>query len=249
MLGRGAPTSPGLLTNAAHRIARATARNRAIAHTRAPSSTVRSRPDHHPLDIHTADIERTAHTTGCELLDALRYDHHPGPGRKRPQIAITKNRILASDPDAPTAWNFSRLPRNRQQAAEDPKLLHSSKARERAFCHRFPSRARATANPRARTPSSHKPLPNHRQGTQACHHRPRPRIAGWPAPPPSRSGRTANTANTTAAQRSAATQQLRGTFADSARDRKLVDEPIAERRAEALAEDHTADPPRPRPGG
>ncbi|MGP0038281.1 MAG: hypothetical protein ACLP4R_27515 [Solirubrobacteraceae bacterium] len=56
----------------------------------------------------------------------LRYDHHSGPRRKRPQFAITKNRILASDPDAPTAWNFSRFPRNRQQAAEDPKPLHSS---------------------------------------------------------------------------------------------------------------------------
>ena len=61
--------------------------------------------------------------------------------------------------------------------------------------------------------------------------------------------RTANTANTTAARRSAATQQLRGTFADSARDRKLVDELIAERRAEAVAEDRAADAPRPRPGG
>ncbi|MGP0034614.1 MAG: hypothetical protein ACLP4R_08615 [Solirubrobacteraceae bacterium] len=114
------------MTNAAHRIARATARNRAIAHTRAPSSTVRSRPDHHPLDIHTADIERTAHTTGRELLDVLTDDHHSGPKRKRPQFAITKNRILASDPDATIAWNISRFPRNRQQAAEDPKLLHSS---------------------------------------------------------------------------------------------------------------------------
>ena len=61
--------------------------------------------------------------------------------------------------------------------------------------------------------------------------------------------RTANTANTTAARRSAGTQQLRGTFADSARDLKLVAELIAERRAEALAEDHTADAPQPRPRG
>ncbi|MGB8879747.1 MAG: hypothetical protein WCD11_25770 [Solirubrobacteraceae bacterium] len=61
--------------------------------------------------------------------------------------------------------------------------------------------------------------------------------------------RTSNTANTTPAQRSAAAQQLRGTFADSARDRKLVDELIGERRAEALAEDRAADAPRPRPGG
>ncbi|MGP0037078.1 MAG: hypothetical protein ACLP4R_21280 [Solirubrobacteraceae bacterium] len=61
--------------------------------------------------------------------------------------------------------------------------------------------------------------------------------------------RTSNTANTAAAQRSAAAQQLRGTFADNARDRKLVDELIGERRAEALAEDHTADAPRRRPRG
>lgn len=61
--------------------------------------------------------------------------------------------------------------------------------------------------------------------------------------------RTANTANTAAARRSAATQPLRGTFADTARDRKLVDELIAERRAQALAEDHAADAPRPRPRG
>jgi hypothetical protein len=127
VLDRGAPTSPGHFTNAAQPIARATARNRAIAHTRAPSSAVRSRPDHHPPDIHAADIERTAHTTGCEPLDVLTHvDHHSGPGRKRPQFAITKNRILASDADATIAWNFSRFPRHRQQPAEDPKLLHSS---------------------------------------------------------------------------------------------------------------------------
>jgi len=126
VLGRGAPASPGLFTNAAQPIARPTVCNRAIAHTRAPSSPVRSRPDHHPLDIHTADIERTAHTTGRELLDVLTDDHHSGPKRKRPQFAITKNRILASDPDATIAWNISRFPRNRQQAAEDPNLLHSS---------------------------------------------------------------------------------------------------------------------------
>ena len=60
--------------------------------------------------------------------------------------------------------------------------------------------------------------------------------------------RTANTANTAAAQRSAAAQQLRGAFADGARERKLVDELIAERRAETVAEDRAADVPRPRPG-
>jgi hypothetical protein len=67
VLGQGALTSPEHFTNAADRPPHP--RNRAIAHTRAPSSAVRSRPDHHPLDIHAADIERTAHTTGCELLD------------------------------------------------------------------------------------------------------------------------------------------------------------------------------------
>ncbi len=126
MLGQGALTSPGHFTNTAQPIARATARNRAIAQTRAPNSAVRSCPDHHPPDIHAADIEPTAHTTGCELLDVLTDDHHSGPSRKRPQFAITKHRILASDADATTAWNVSRFPRNRQQAAEDPKLLHSS---------------------------------------------------------------------------------------------------------------------------
>ena len=124
MLGRGAPTSPGHFRNAAHPIARPTARNRAIAHTRAPSNAGRSRPDHHPLDIHAADIKRPAQTTGCELLDMLRYDHHSGPSRKRPQFAITKNRILASDADATTAWNVSRFPRNLREAAEDPELQH-----------------------------------------------------------------------------------------------------------------------------
>ena len=125
MLGRGALISPGLFTNAAQPIARPTARNRAIAHTRVPSDAVRSRRDHHPLDLHAADIERAAHTTGCELLDVPRYDHHSGPRRKRPQFAITKNRILASDADATITSNLSRFPRNRQQAAEDPKLPHS----------------------------------------------------------------------------------------------------------------------------
>lgn len=124
MLGQGALTSPGHFRNTAQAIARPTARNRAIAHTRAPNSPVRSRPDHHTLDIHAADIKRTAHTTGCELLDVLRYDHHSGPGRKRPRLCITKDRILARDPDAIMAWTVSRFPRNWQQAAEDPKLLH-----------------------------------------------------------------------------------------------------------------------------
>ena len=95
--------------NTAHPIARPTARNRAIAHTRAPNSPVRSRPDHHPIDIHVADIKRTAQTTGCELLDVLTDDQHSGPRRKRPQSAITKHRILASDADATTAWNVSRF--------------------------------------------------------------------------------------------------------------------------------------------
>jgi hypothetical protein len=116
--------SPGHFRNAAQPIARPTARNRAIAHTRAPSNAVRSRPDHYPLDIHVAGIERAAQTTGCELLDVLRCDHRSGPGRKRPQLCITKDRILARDPDAIMAWTVSRFLRNWQQAAEDPKLLH-----------------------------------------------------------------------------------------------------------------------------
>jgi len=124
VLGQGALTSPGHFRNAAQPIARPTARNRAIGHTRAPSNAVRSRPDHQPLDIHAADIERTGDTTGCELLDVLTDDQHSGPGRKRPQFAITKDRILASDPDATTAWNVSRFPRNPREAAEDHELLH-----------------------------------------------------------------------------------------------------------------------------
>ena len=89
-----------------------------------PSNAVRSRPDHHTLDIHAAGIERTARTTGCELLDVLTDDHHSGPRRKRPQFGITKDRILASDADAIIAWNVSRFPRNRREAAEDAELLH-----------------------------------------------------------------------------------------------------------------------------
>ena len=163
MLGQGALTSPGHFTNAAQPIARATARNRAIAQTRAPSSAVRSRPDHHPLDIRTADLERTAHTTGCELLDVLRYDHHSGPRRKRPQLCITKNRILASDADATIAWTVSRFPRNLREAAEEPELLHSCQARERAFCHRFFPGA-ADCQPPSPDAELASPLPNHRQG-------------------------------------------------------------------------------------
>ncbi|MGP0034218.1 MAG: hypothetical protein ACLP4R_06520 [Solirubrobacteraceae bacterium] len=72
---------------------------------------------------------------------------------------------------------------------------------------------------------------------------PERRLAATPPAPIRAAARTSNTANTTAAQRSAATQQLRGTFADNARDRKLADELIVERRAEALAEDHAADAP------
>lgn len=94
-----------------------------------------------------------------------------------------------------------------------------------------------------------------RQGTQrrpaAAHQGPRPRApaGGTAARYDQAVAWTANPANTAAARRSAAAQQLRGTFADSARDRKLVDELIGERRAEALAEDRAADAPRPRPGG
>ncbi|MGP0034217.1 MAG: hypothetical protein ACLP4R_06515, partial [Solirubrobacteraceae bacterium] len=65
-----------------------------------------------------------AQTPGRELLDVLTDDQHSGPGRKRPQFAITKHRILASDADAPTAWNFSRFPRNLREAAADAQLQH-----------------------------------------------------------------------------------------------------------------------------
>ena len=124
MLGRGPPTSPGHFRNTAHPIARPTARNRAIAHTNVPSNAVRSRPDHHPLDIHGAGTERAARTPGPELLDVLTDDQHSGPSRKRPQLCITKHRILASDADATTAWNVSRFPRNLREAAADAELQH-----------------------------------------------------------------------------------------------------------------------------
>ena len=124
MLGRGAPTSPGHFRNTAHPIARPTARNRAIAHTNVPSNAGRSRPDHHPPDIHGAGTERAARTPGRELLDVLTDDQHSGPRRKRPQFAITKHRILASDADATTAWNVSRFPRNLREAAADAELQH-----------------------------------------------------------------------------------------------------------------------------
>ena len=89
-----------------------------------------------------------------------------------------------------------------------------------------------------------------RGGHAARRQRPRPRspLGGNAARYDQVVAQTANTANTVAARRSAAAQQLRGTFADTARDPKLVDELIGERRAEALAEDRAADAP-PRPGG
>ena len=124
MLGRGALTSPWTLHERStpdrppHREKPGDRPHpRAQQPGRVPS---RSSHDRHP----PADIKRTAQTTGCELLDVLTDNHHSGPRRKRPQFAITKNRILARDPDATIAWTVSRFLRNRQQAAEDPKLLH-----------------------------------------------------------------------------------------------------------------------------
>ncbi len=124
MLGQDALTGPGHFTNAAQPIARPTTRNRAIAHTRLPGNTVRSRHDHHTHDIHRVRIERTSQTTGRELLDVRTDDHHSGPRRKRPQFGVTKDRILPSDADAIMAWNVSRFPRDWQEAAEDPEPLH-----------------------------------------------------------------------------------------------------------------------------
>jgi hypothetical protein len=51
-----------------------------------------------------------------------------------------------------------------------------------------------------------------------------------------------------AARRRAAAQRMRGLFADVARDRSLVDELLAERKAEAQAEDRTV-PADARPRG
>ena len=124
MLGRGAPTSPGHFRTTAHPIARPAARNRAIAHTNVPSNAGRSRPDHHPPDIHAAGTERAARTPRRELLNVLTDDQHSGPRRKRPQFATTKHRILASDADATTARNVSRFPRNLREAAADAELQH-----------------------------------------------------------------------------------------------------------------------------
>jgi hypothetical protein len=89
-----------------------------------PGNAVRSDGGQDTLDIHEANIEWTAQTTGCALLDVLTDDHHSGPRRKRPQVGITKDRILASDADAIMAWNVSRFLRNWREAAEDPGRLH-----------------------------------------------------------------------------------------------------------------------------
>ena len=231
-------------------MARPAARNRPIAHTRVPSNTVRSRPDHHPLDIHEAGSERTARTAGGELLDVLRDDQHSGRRRNRPQFAITKHRILASDADATTAWNVSRFPRQpagsrrgrraaawllSTRATVLPQILSQARAtangQDGCGARRLPREARHAATARSSSPGAASASAGWRQ---------RRRYDQAVA-------RTANTANTAAAQRSAAAQPLRGTFADNARDRKLVDELIGERRAEALAEDRAADA-RPRPG-
>ena len=279
MLGQGALTSPGHFRNAAQPIARPTARNRAIAHTRVPSDAVRSCPDHHPLDIHGAEIGRTAHTTGCELLDVVRYDHHSGPGRKRPQFAITKDRILASDADAIIAWTVSRFPAQLAGARRGtPSCCMAVKHASERFATRFFRRASDCSSTAGGSARAHATDPQlSRCSTAGCARtgqRPA-RMRSLPASFPTRGkgtqrvatgrvreslvgrtaarydqavARTANTANTAAARRRAAAQ-LRGMFADVARDRFLVDELIAERRAEAVAEDRAADAPQPRPGG
>ncbi len=126
-------------------------------------------------------------------------------------------------------------------------------ASDRFATDSFPGRERLlTASPNAELAGI---VPNARQGTHRWTRGGSPEAAS--AAPVGGSAarcdqvvaRTANTANTAVARRPAAAQQLRGTFADSARDRKLVDELIAERRADTLAEWRAADASRPRPGG
>jgi hypothetical protein len=56
----------------------------------------------------------------------LTDENHSGPGRKRPQLCMTENRILARDPDATMTWHLSEFLRNWQQAAENPLLRHGS---------------------------------------------------------------------------------------------------------------------------
>jgi hypothetical protein len=124
VLGRGAPTSPGHFRNTAHPIARPTARNRAIAHTNAPSNAGRSRPDHHAPDIHAAGTERAARTPRRELLDVLTDDQHSGQAQTtavRHHQASHSRQARGRDH---RAWNVSRFPRNLREAAADAELQH-----------------------------------------------------------------------------------------------------------------------------
>ena len=180
MLGRGAPTSPGLFTNTAHPIARPTARNRAIAHTTVPSRTGRSRPDHHAPDIHAAGTERAARTPGRELLDVLTDDHSSGPRRKRPQFGITKDPILASDADGsrPGTSAVSRATGGKPRGPRAAAWLLSTRAGVLPQIL-FGREQRPRTRP---DPELSGFLPNERQGTQAGRHQPgpRPRVGGRP---------------------------------------------------------------------
>ena len=185
--GRGAPTSPGLFTNAAQPIARATARNRAIAHTARPvtrSDPSRSSPARHPRSRHRA----AAHTTGCELLDVPRYDHHSGPRRKRPQFAITK---IVFSPATRTRPSPRTSAGSRATGSKPPRTpsccIAVKHASERFATDSFPGASdRQPPSPDTELAC---PSPTIGKGTRACRYRPRPRIGGWRQRPPLRSGR------------------------------------------------------------
>ena len=190
MLGQGALTSPGHFTNTAQPIARATARNRAIAQTRAPNSAVRSCPDHHPPDIHAADIEPTAHTTGCEA--SRRPDGRPPLGPAAANDRSSPSRSIVFSPATRTRPPPGTSAASRATGSKPPRTpsccIAPKHASERFATDSFPGRERLPTA-RAGCGGCPAPSPTIGRGTQPCRHRPRPRIAGWRQRPPLRSGR------------------------------------------------------------
>ena len=189
-------------------------------------------------------------TPGRELLDVLRMTSTRAPGandRSSPSRSIVFSPATRTRPSPGTSAasraTGSKPPRTPSRS------IAAKHASERFATDSFPGASDRQRPGRMR--SSQAPSPTTGNGTQSSPAAASPRspAGGNAARYDQAVARTANTANTTAEQRSAATQQLRGTFADNARDRKLVDELIVERRAEALAEDHAADAPQPRPRG
>ena len=251
MLGRGAPTSPGHFRNTAHPIARATARNRAIAHTNVPSNAGRSRPDHHAPDVHGAGTERAARTPGRELLDVLTDDHSSGPRAQTTAVRHYEGSYSRQRRGRVTAWNFSRFRRNRREAARTPSCcIGCSSTRAGVLpqvlfgagaTDKDPPGPRACGLPPQREARHAGGSPPAGSATAGVAARPPATIRPWPG----RRTRPTPRPDNAAPQ----PNSLRGyTFADNAHDPKLVNELIGERRAEALAEDRAADAPRPRPG-